>query len=150
MNLGLPPLRRKSLIAGAVAASLLGTVAARADCNADLGVLAQKRSVINALLEQNKKAHGGKIDPVAACPELKRLAAAQGAVVSYMQKNKDWCSLPDELVSQSAKAQAQISGFAVKACGMIAQMKKMQEQAAQQQQQQAAQVPQLKLPSGPL
>ena len=150
MNLGLPHLHRKSLIAGIVAASLLGTVAARADCNADLGALAQKRAAINALLEQNKKAHGGKIDPVAACPQLKSLAAAQGAVVSYMQKNKDWCSLPDELVAQSAKAQTQISGFAVKACGMIAQMKKMQEQAAQQQQQQAAQVPQLKLPAGPL
>ena len=147
MNLGLPPLRRKSLLAGIVAASLLGTLAARADCNSDLGALAQKRSAINAVLEQNKKAHGGKIDPVAACPQLKSLAAAQGAVVSYMQKNKDWCSLPDELVAQSAKAQAQISSFAGKACGMIAQMKKMQEQAAQQQ---AAQVPQLKLPSGPL
>ena len=147
MIFGLFPPRIASLTAGTVAAALLGSVAAHADCAADLGALAQKRAAINALLESNKKAHGGKIDPVSACPQLKSLASAQAAVVSYMQKNKDWCSLPDELVTQSAKAQSQIAGFAVKACGFVAQMKKMQEQAAQQQ---AAQVPQLKLPAGPL
>ncbi len=102
---------------------------------------------MNAALEKNKKVHGGKIDPVEACPQLKALAAAQGSVAAYMQKNKDWCSLPDDLVIKTAQAQAQISSFAVKACGMIAKMKEMQAKAAQQQ---ASQVPALKLPAGPL
>jgi hypothetical protein len=144
-------LRHQAIVAGVVAASLLASAAARADCNSDMGALAAKRASINAVLEANKKAHAGKIDPVAACPQLKALAAAQGAMVSYMTKNKDWCGLPDDLVEQSSKAQAQISGFAGKACGMIAQIKKMQaQQAAAAAQQQAAQVPQLKLPAGPL
>ncbi len=78
---------------------------------------------------------------------MKALAAAQGSVAAYMQKNKDWCSLPDDLVTKTAQAQAQISSFAVKACGMIAKMKEMQAKAAQQQ---ASQVPALKLPAGPL
>ena len=146
--------RSSALVAGLVAASLLAPVAARADCNADMGALAAKRASINAVLERNKKEHAGKIDPVAACPQLKALASAQGAVVAYMTKNKDWCGLPDDLVSKSAQAQTQISGFAVKACGMVAKIKQMQAQqatmAAQQQQQQAAQVPTLKLPAGPL
>ena len=137
--------------AGAVAAALLLPAAAHADCNEDMGALAAKRTAASALLEQNKKAHGGKLDPVLACPQLKALAAAQGAVVSYMQKNKDWCGLPDQIVSQSAAAQAQIGGFAVKACGMIAKIKQMQaQQAAAATQQQQAQVPALKLPAGPL
>ena len=140
----------KALMAGLVAATLLAPAAARADCNADLGALAAKRSVINAQLEANKKSHGGKIDPVLACPQLKALAAAQGAVASYMTKNKDWCSLPDELVTKTGESQAQIAGFAVKACGMVAKIKQMQAQQAAQAQTQASQIPALKLPAGPL
>ncbi len=136
--------------AGVVATALLVSSAAWADCNTDMGALAAKRTSASALLDQNKKAHGGKLDPVLACPQLKALAAAQGAVVSYMQKNKDWCALPDQVVTQSAAAQAQISGFAVKACGMIAKMKQMQAQQAAAATQQQAQVPALKLPAGPL
>ncbi len=149
----LPSHRLRTVLAGVVAGSLLAPLAARADCNSEMGALAAKRAAINAVLDRNKKAHAGKIDPVAACPQLKALAAAQGAMVSYMQKNKDWCSLPDELVAQSTQAQGQISGFAVKACGMIVKIKQMQAQQAAmaaQQQQQATQVPQLKLPAGPL
>lgn len=145
------PLSRgvKALAIGILAA--MAPTLAWADCNSDLGALAQKRAVINNALEQNKRAHGGKIDPIAACPQLRALAAAQGAVVSYMTKNKDWCSLPDDIVANTAQAQAQISGFAVKACGMVAKIKQMQaQQAAAQAQAQASQVPALKLPAGPL
>ncbi len=147
------PHRSKAILAGVMAASLLAPAAARADCNADMGAMAAKRAAINAELEKNKKAHAGKIDPIAACPQLKALAAAQGTMVAYMNKNKDWCGLPDELVSKSVEAQTQISGFAVKACGMIAKIKQMQAQqaAAQAQSQaQASQIPTLKLPAGPL
>ena len=152
-----PPSHRKtaSLVgavqAGAVLASVLLPTAALADCNVDMGALAAKRASASALLDQNKKAHGGKLDPVTACPQLKALAAAQGAMVSYMKTNKDWCGLPDQIVSQGAAAQVQISSFAVKACGMIAKMKQMQaQQAAAAAQQQQAQIPALKLPAGPL
>ena len=152
----LPSHRKTALLvgavqAGAVLASLLLSTAARADCNVDMGALAAKRATASAALDRNKQAHGGKLDPVSACPQLKALAAAQGAIVSYMQKNKDWCALPDQIVSQSSAAQAQISGFAVKACGMIAKMKQMQaQQATAAAQQQQAQIPALKLPAGPL
>ncbi|WP_237478441.1 hypothetical protein [Lichenibacterium dinghuense] len=137
--------------AGVIAATLLSSTAARADCNVDMAALSAKRASASALLDANKKAHGGKLDPISACPQLRALAAAQGAMVSYMKQNKDWCSLPDQVVAQSSAAQAQISGFAVKACGMIAKIKQMQaQQAAAAAQQQAAQVPALKLPTGPL
>lgn len=155
MTVRQPPSHRKTAAlvaavqAGAVLALLLPT-AARADCNVDMGALAAKRASASALLDKNKKAHGGKLDPVTACPQLKALAAAQGAMVSYMKANKDWCSLPDQIVSQSTAAQVQISGFAVKACGMIAKMKQMQAQQAAAAAQQQAQIPALKLPAGPL
>ena len=142
-----------ALLAAVVTASLLAPLAARADCNEDLEGLAKKRAAINAQLEANKKAHAGKIDPIAACPQLKALAAAQGAVVAYMVKNKDWCSLPDDLVAKTSEAQGQISGFATKACGMVVKIKEMPALQAKQQAQaqaQANQVETLKLPAGPL
>ena len=139
------------VVASLVLPSLFLPAAAWADCNVDMGALAAKRASASALLDANKKAHGGKLDPISACPQLKALAAAQGAMVSYMKQNKDWCALPDQVVTASVAAQAQISGFAVKACGMIAKMKQMQaQQAAAAAQQQQAQVPALKLPAGPL
>ena len=131
----------------AMAASMLPGMA-RADCNADLGVLMQKRLAITAQLEKNKKAHAGKLDPAQACPELRSLAAAQGEVISYMTKNKDWCGLPDDLVAKMNAAKANMVKYSVQACSVAVKIKQMQEQAAkapQQQQQQA-----LKLPTGPL
>ena len=143
-------LHRKAVMAGVAAASLLAPVAAWADCNSDLGVLREKATPIQAALDKNKKAHGGKIDPVGACSQLKALAAVQREVVTYLTKNKDWCSVPDEALQGNIKSQAQVAGFAVKACEMVVKMKQMQAQQATMAAQQASQVPTLKLPAGPL
>lgn len=141
---------RVAVVAGAAAASLLAPAGARADCNADLGALRQKSAPIQAALDRNKKAHGGKIDPVGACSQLKALAAVQREVVSYLTKNKDWCSVPDDAIKANVASQAQVASFAVKACDMVVKMKEMQAQQAKMATQQAAQVPTLKLPAGPL
>lgn len=133
---------------GALAISSIFPMAARADCNADLGVLMQKRLAIAAQLEKNKKAHAGKLDPAQACPQLRSLAAAQSEVIDYMTKNKDWCGLPDDLLGKMAAAKANMVKYSVQACSVAVKMKQMQEQAAKaptQPQQQA-----LKLPTGPL
>lgn len=127
----------------------LPSVVAWADCNEDLGNLMKKRMADIAALNQITKTHGGKLEPITACPRLKSLAAAEGQVVAYMTKNKDWCSIPDDLVSKMTESRARTASVAVKACDFVVKMKKMQEQqaqAVQQQQQQQA----LKLPSGPL
>ena len=124
-------------------------VAARADCGEDLGVLMKKRMADVAALNQITKTHGGKLDPTSACPRLRSLAAVEGQVVAYMTKNKDWCSIPDDLISKMTENRGRTASIAVKACDFAVKIKKMQEQqaqAAQQQQQQQA----LKLPTGPL
>ena len=48
-----------------------------------------------------------------------------------MEKNKDWCSFPDEAIAQLKEHHAKNAGFNAKACTVAAQMKKMKEQAAQ-------------------
>ena len=151
-NLEFPSLPASTLRAGlirtgvvaALAIGLAGT--ARADCNEDFGKLMTKRMAEVTALNKISKANGGKLDPVAACPRLKNLAAAEGEVVAYMTKNKDWCSLPDDLVTKMTESRGKTSSIAVKACNMAVMMKKQQQQQAQQTTQEQA----VKLPTGPL
>ncbi len=146
--------RQPSAVAGAVAlAALLLSGAARADCNTDLGSLMAKRMTDIAALNKITKANGGKLDPITACPRLRSLAANEATVVAYMNKNKEWCSIPDDLVGKMTQSRARSAAFAVKACDFAVKIKKMQQQqaqagAAQQQQQQQQQA--IKLPAGPL
>src|ERR1700756_3745316 len=65
------------------------------DCNQDIGALMKKRQGI--IDQLNQLAQGGKkqLDPVASCPKLRALVAAERELVAYLTKNKEWCSVPD-------------------------------------------------------
>ncbi len=137
-------------VAAITAAALLVPTLARADCGDDLGALMKKRMAQVTALNQITRTHGGKLEPISACPRLKALAVAEAEVVAYMTKNKDWCSLPDDLVAKMSQSRARTASVAVKACDFAVKIKKMQTQQAQQAQQAANQQPVLKLPAGPL
>ena len=122
---------------------------ARADCNTDFGKLMSKRMTQIGALNGNSKSHGGKLDPAAACPMLRSLAATEGEIVSYVQKNKDWCNMPDDLAQKMSETRAKTASIAVKACSFAVKMKQMQQQQATQQAQQQQQQT-VKLPAGPL
>ena len=129
--------------------ALAAAGAARADCNSDFAALMNKRMTEIGALNKISKAGGGKLDPIAACPRLRNLASAEGEVVSYMSKNKDWCNLPDDIVSKMTATHAKTVSYAAKACsfaGKVKQMQQMQQKQAQTQQQEQA----VQLPTGPL
>ncbi|HET6375435.1 MAG TPA: hypothetical protein VFF88_05250, partial [Methylocella sp.] len=91
-------LSRKAL-AAAMAALILfmgGGAALAAECNEDIAALTKKRQ--NIIDQLNHLAQGGKkqLDPVASCPKLRALVAAERELVAYLKKNKDWCAVPDE------------------------------------------------------
>jgi hypothetical protein len=87
---------RKALLAAAGLAFFLCGNAYAGDCNEDIGALSRKRQGI--IDELNHLAQGGKkqLDPVASCPKLRALVAAEKELVAYLTKNKDWCQVPDE------------------------------------------------------
>ena len=69
-----------------------------------------------------------------------------------MIKNKDWCTIPDNVISGFKAARGKSQGFASQACSVAAKVKVMQ---AQQRRQAAAAAAApaaapIKLPSGPL
>ncbi len=124
----------------AFAAALVGP--ARAECGQDMQKLAQAR---NAELEKvnafAKAAHGKPLDPEAFCAKSAGLLKAETAILAYMEKNKDWCSFPDEAIDNLKTSHAKNASFNAKACQVAAKIKKMKEQAAAQAQ---------PLPRGPL
>jgi hypothetical protein len=118
-------------------------------CGDDLQKLSQRREAalqsINGLVAA---AHGKQLDAAAFCARSAPLNQAETVMIAYMEKNKDWCQIPDAAIDQLKAAHAKSVSFSGKACSVAAQMKKMKEQAAQGG---GAGAPQAQpLPAGPL
>jgi hypothetical protein len=138
---------RKAAFAVTALIPFVGCGAAYAtDCNQDIGALTKKRQ--DVLDQLNKLAQGGKkqLDPVAACPKLRALVAVEHELLAYLTKNKDWCAVPDEAFQNISASTSKSGKVANQACTVAAKMKKAQEQQASG----ALNVPQPKLPAGPL
>jgi hypothetical protein len=116
------------------------------DCNQDIGALTKKRQGI--IDQLNQLAQGGKkqLDPVASCPRLRALVAVERELLAYLTKNKDWCAVPDDAFQNVTASTGKSGKVANQACTVAAKMKKAQEQQASG----ALNVPQPKLPAGPL
>ena len=143
-----PPTRLALFVFGLVAGSLIGNATAFAEqnCGDDLKRLSEKREVeltrINGLVRASK---GKPLDPIMFCGQSAGLNAAENALIAYMEKNKDWCSVPDDALAAMKANHAKSAAFAAKACAVAAQMKKQQAAGA------ASNAPQAPaLPAGPL
>jgi hypothetical protein len=94
--------------------------------------LAEARNTQLEVVNNFAKSFKGKpMDPEGFCAKSSGLVRAETALIAYMEKNKDWCSFPDEAISQLKEHHAKNTQFTNKACTVAAQMKKMKEQAAQ-------------------
>ena len=121
---------KRIALALALAAAFAGP--AWADCGQDMQKLAQAR---NAELEKvnafAKAAHGKPLDPEAFCVKSAGLLKAEQSIIVYMEKNKEWCSFPDDAINNLKASHAKNAGFNAKACTVAQKIKKMKEQAAQ-------------------
>lgn len=116
--------------AALLAAGLAVTPALAGDCNTDIGALSQKRQVFINKLNDLAKQSKGKLDPVASCPVLRSLVVSEGALIKYLDANKNWCNVPDDTVANLKAADVKSQGFATKACEIAAQAKQQQKQAS--------------------
>ncbi len=125
--------KRRIALAAAVciaAASLSGR--AYADCGSDMQKLAQARNVEMGIVNDFAKAqHGKPMDPEVFCSKSAGLIRAETALIAYMEKNKDWCSFPDDAINQLKDHHAKNASFNARACQVAAKVKKMKEEAAQ-------------------
>lgn len=140
------PIRKAVLAIIASAPFVICGTAYAADCNQDIGAITKKRQ---AIIDQlNQLSQGGKkqLDPVASCPKLRALVAAERELLAYLTKNKEWCAVPDEAFQNISMSSGKTSKVANQACTVAEQMKKAQEQQASG----GLNAPQQKLPAGPL
>ena len=125
--------RARSAFLSAFAVLALGTgeAAAQSSCQTDFEKLTATRNArigaVNALQKKGK----GKLDPIAACPRLNALVAAEQAMIAYMVKNQKWCSIPEEVIAQAREGSGKTRGVAGQACGIAAKVRKMQAQQLQ-------------------
>jgi hypothetical protein len=115
-------------------------------CGDDLQKLAKSREAametINTLI---KAAKGKQLDPTVFCAKSGGLIAAENAMIAYMEKNRDWCGIPDEALGTLKANHVKSAAFAAKSCKVASEMKKAKEQAADGGGPQAQ-----PLPAGPL
>ena len=137
-------------ILGLTLAGFAGASAAWAgDCAADIGgMMKQREGAMQSINAMVTAAKGKQLDPAAFCARSQPLVAVENKLLAYMAKNKDWCQIPDAIIDGLKGAHAKSAGFAAKACGVAAQMKKMKEQAQNGGAGGAPAAPQL--PTGPL
>jgi hypothetical protein len=65
----------------------------------------------------------------AFCSRSAPLNSVESEMIAYMEKNKDWCQVPDDAISALKATHVKSVSFAAKACGVASQIKKMKEQA---------------------
>ena len=117
---------------GLAATAFVAAAPAWADCGQDMQKLAAERNVEMTKVNNFAKAAKGKpLDPAAFCSISQGLLRAEANLIAYMQKNKDWCSFPDDAIANLKTSHAKNSGFNAKACTVAAKIKKMKEQAAE-------------------
>ncbi len=117
--------------------------AVAAECSVDIGNLTKKRqSIIEDLNRLAKASPKGQLDPAISCPKLRMLAASEQVLIAYLQKNKDWCMVPDEALTNLTTSFNRSKMVATRACAIAEQIKKNQEAGGLEGAQ--------KLPTGPL
>ena len=148
-NSGFLAMTRRLITTLTLALSLGGALPAfpalAQSCGADLQKLVQKSTaemaVVDGMISGAKRA-GKQIDPAAYCARSAGYNTAEGALVAYMEKNKDWCEIPDPVLAQRKANLAKSLSFTAKACKVAAEVKKKQKDGAASEAQ--------ALPAGPL
>jgi hypothetical protein len=96
-------------------------------CNEDLAAFGKQRNAEIEALNAISKAHGNKLDPVAACPHLRKMKDIEGKMSAYLTKNKDWCNIPDDFLSNFQSNTERTGKIAEQACALAAKAKQMQQ-----------------------
>ncbi len=120
------PMRPTKAIQGAImgaafaAACMVGASSAQAQsaCATDFQKLMQPRM---ALIERINGFSKRKPTPQQACSTLSQLVAADGKLGKWVDENKDWCQIPDQIVEQLKEGTGQAQRARGQACNAAKQ-----------------------------
>ncbi|WP_298354063.1 hypothetical protein [Rhodoblastus sp.] len=122
-----------------------GTARAQS-CSEDMAAFGKSRTTEIEALNAISAAHDKKLDPVAACPHLRKMKDIEAKMAEYMAKNKEWCNIPDDFIAKFKESSVRTAAVAQQACALAAKAKQMQENGGGM----GNLAPPPKLPAGPL
>ncbi len=125
--------------------ALPGTARAQS-CSDDMAAFGKSRTTEIDALNAISAAHDKKLDPVAACPHLRKMKDIEAKMAEYMAKNKEWCNIPDDFIAKFKESSVRTATVAQQACALAAKAKQMQESGGGV----GNLAPPPKLPGGPL
>jgi hypothetical protein len=120
-------------IAGTLVALALSTVPAAAQsesCRNDFQKVMGPRM---ALIERINGFQKRRPTATQACQTLRSLRAADVRLIKWLEENKDWCQLPEEILTQAKAGTANTVRAQNQACGAAAQQARQQRQIREQQ-----------------
>jgi hypothetical protein len=107
------------------------TLAQSSACEEGQKYFAERVSIlqqINKLVGKNKQ-----IDPRAACPVFGKMVANGEAGVKWLDANKAWCQVPDQIAEGFSKETESMKKLRTQACQAAAKAAAMEKQAREQQ-----------------
>ena len=127
------PLPAFALLAGG--ALLAATAPASAQvCQEGAKLIGERQTIIQQLNKAGGK--DKKLDPRMACGAFGKLVNNGEQSLKWLETNKDWCQIPDEVSQNLKQEHEKVKDIRAKACQAAAKFEQMQKQARQQQQQQ--------------
>jgi hypothetical protein len=93
--------------------------------------MSERAAIVQAL---NKNAgKDKKLDPRYACSAFGKLAANGEVGLKWFDSNKEWCQVPEQVVENFKKEHDKVKDLRGQACGALAKLEKMQQQAKKAQ-----------------
>lgn len=131
---------RSTLLAALAAVGIFASAPALAQSSACMEgqkLLQERQGLIKQFTDLTGGGKKKNVDPRAACSTLTKLSKNGDSALKWMETNKDWCQVPDQVVEnfqQDHKRAQSIRGQACSAAAKMAEMEKRAKQQAQQQQ----------------
>jgi hypothetical protein len=121
-----------ALVAGGAMLAAAGPASAQV-CQQGAKLIQERQAIV----AQINKAGGKdkKLDPRMACSAFGKLAANGEQSLKWLETNKDWCQIPDEVSDNLKQEHDKVKDIRGQACQAAAKFEQMQKQARQQQQQ---------------
>jgi hypothetical protein len=128
-SLSLPTL---SALAGGAVLVAAGPASAQV-CQDGAKLIQERQSIVQQLNKAGGKEK--KLDPRMACSAFGKLVANGEQSLKWLETNKDWCQIPDQVEDNLKQEHDKVKEIRGKACQAAAKVEQMQKQARQQQQQ---------------
>ena len=119
-----------ALISAAPLAIGLPAQAQVSGCEQGQKLFSERQSLVQRL---NALSKGKKVDPRNACSLFTRLAGNGDASMKWVEANKDWCQIPDQVAEGLKEDHQRIADLRGKACQAAAQLTAMEKKARQAQ-----------------